>query len=430
MGIILRRGNNRRRRKIAIASFHQVWRAERRQLYHTLRERQIGRVGKGQGTAIKGEGPMAWSGKVLSLGAITSLPGYLRFAPFDLSWYDKPVAVKGQEQAIAAEEGRSSMGNDKAIQVQDLHKKFGDVYAVQGISFDVQAGEILSLLGPNGAGKSTTISMLACLLEPTQGDALVMGHSIRHEPMAVKAAIGVVPQEIALYDDLSARENLNFWGKMYGLRGQALKQRADEVLEIIGLTDRQKGRVGKFSGGMKRRLNIGIALLNRPQVLILDEPTVGIDPQSRRNILDSVKELNRQGTTVLYTTHYMEEAQELSDHIAIMDQGRIIALGTHQELVKIVGELDRVEVTLNASPEQVLATWQATEGVHQVTAEINPETNSHDGRVLLLVEDSNQVLPRLFESAARAGVRITSVSIQEPNLEAVFLHLTGRALRD
>jgi len=314
------------------------------------------------------------------------------------------------------------MNNDKAIRVQDLHKDFGDVYAVQGVSLDVQAGEIFSLLGPNGAGKSTIISMLSCLLEPTQGDARVFGHSITREPMAVKAAIGVVPQEIALYEDLSARENLNFWGKMYGLRGAALKQRVDEVLEVIGLTERQKGRVGKFSGGMKRRLNIGIALLHRPQVIIMDEPTVGIDPQSRRNILDSVKELNRQGATVLYTTHYMEEAQELSDHIAIMDQGKMIAYGTHDELVKIVGEMDRLDLTINTEPAQVIEQWQATEGVHQVTVA--------DGTLTLLVDDSNLVLPRLFESVTQAGVRITSVEIQEPNLEAVFLHLTGRALRD
>jgi ABC-2 type transport system ATP-binding protein len=314
------------------------------------------------------------------------------------------------------------MNNDKAIQVQGLHKKFEDIHAVQGVSFDVQAGEIFSLLGPNGAGKSTIISMLACLLGPTQGDALVMGHSILRDPMAVKAAIGVIPQEIALYEDLSARENLNFWGKMYGLRSGALRQRVDEVLEVIGLAERQKGRVSKFSGGMKRRLNIGIALLHRPQVIIMDEPTVGIDPQTRRNILDNVKELNQQGMTVLYTTHYMEEAQELSDHIAIMDQGQVIAQGTHDELVKIVGQLDRIDLTINAESERVLEQWQATEGVHQVTAQ--------DGMLTLLVEDSNVVLPRLFESASQTGVRITSVEIQEPNLEAVFLHLTGRALRD
>lgn len=314
------------------------------------------------------------------------------------------------------------MNNDQAIQVRDLHKNFEDIHAVQGVSFDVRAGEIFSLLGPNGAGKSTIISMLACLLEPSQGDALVMAHSILRQPMAVKEAIGVVPQEIALYEDLSACENLSFWGKMYGLRGAALKQRVDEVLEVTGLTERQKGRVSKFSGGMKRRLNIGIALLHRPQVIIMDEPTVGIDPQTRRNILDNVKELNQRGMTVLYTTHYMEEAQELSDHIAIMDRGEIIAQGTHDELVKIVGELDRIDLVISAQSERVLEQWQETEGVHQVSAD--------DSQLTLLVDDSNLVLPRLFESATGVGVRITSVEIQEPNLEAVFLHLTGRALRD
>ena len=314
------------------------------------------------------------------------------------------------------------MENHFAIHVQGLQKRFGEIRAVQDVSFDVAQGDIFSLLGPNGAGKSTIISMLSCLLEPTQGDAQVMGHSIRRETMAVRSAIGTGPQEIAVYGDLSARENLAFWGKMYGLRGPALRRRIDEVLEIIGLGDRQKGAVNKFSGGMKRRLNVGIALLHKPAVLILDEPTVGIDPQSRRHILDNVKELNRQGMTVLYTTHYMEEAQELSDRIAIMDQGRLVAHGSHDELVQIVGELDRVDLAINAESERVIETWRATEGVHQVSAD--------DSTLSLLVNDSNLVLPSLFESAGRLGTRITSVEIHEPNLEAVFLHLTGRALRD
>jgi len=309
-----------------------------------------------------------------------------------------------------------------AIEIMKLKKSFGDFQAVQDASFHVDSGEVLSLLGPNGAGKSTTISMLSGLLAPTEGDACIMGHSIIKEPEAAKASLGVVPQDIALYPDLSARENLVFWGKMYGLRGAALKSRVDEVLEIIGLTDRQKDHVGKFSGGMKRRVNIGAALLHKPAVIIMDEPTVGIDPQSRRHILDNVKELNQQGMTVLYTTHYMEEASELSNHIAIMDKGKVIAYGTHDELIKMVGEQTRIDVTLNAEAEKVLASWRATQGVSKI--------DSTDGKVTALVDDSNRVLPRLFDAASKQGVRVTSVDIQEPNLETVFLHLTGRALRD
>ncbi len=309
-----------------------------------------------------------------------------------------------------------------AIQVIDLHKSFGELKAVQGVSFDVQQGEILSLLGPNGAGKTTTISMLSCLLRPDSGDALIMGHSIKSDQMGVKAALGVVPQEIALYEDMSARENLTFWGKMYGLRGAALRNRVDEVLNVIGLADRAKEFIKKYSGGMKRRVNIGIALLHKPQVIFMDEPTVGIDPQSRRSILDSVLQLKKEGTTVLYTTHYMEEAQELSDHIVIMDHGKVIASGTHEELVQIIGANDRISVTINAESARVIEAWKAAKGVKNVTG--------NDGTLTVLADDSNRVLPRLFETAANNGVRITSVAIQEPNLETVFLHLTGRALRD
>ncbi len=314
------------------------------------------------------------------------------------------------------------MNNSPAIEVLDLHRSFGDTKAVQGVSFDVQQGEIFSLLGPNGAGKTTTISMLSCLLRPDEGDARVMGHSIREDQMGVKSVLGVVPQEIALYEDLTARENLTFWGKMYGLRGGVLKMRVDEVLDVIGLRERAKETVEKYSGGMKRRVNIGVALLHKPKVIYMDEPTVGIDPQSRRNILDSVVALKDQGMTVLYTTHYMEEAQELSDHIGIMDHGKMIANGTHDELVKLVGGQTRIDLTLNMEASAVLNEWRAVEGVTQVSAE--------DGLVSVLVDDSNAVLPRLFDVTNRLAARITSVDIREPNLEAVFLHLTGRALRD
>jgi len=309
-----------------------------------------------------------------------------------------------------------------AIQVQALQKAFGETQAVQGVSFQVQQGEIFSLLGPNGAGKSTTISMLSCLLRPDHGDARVMGHSIREDPLHVKAVLGVVPQEIALYEDLSARENLTFWGKMYGLRGSPLRRRVDEVLEVIGLTERARERVAKYSGGMKRRVNIGVALLHKPRVIYMDEPTVGIDPQSRRNILDSVVALKNGGMTVLYTTHYMEEAQELSDHVAIMDHGRLIACGTQEELVKLVGQQTRIDLTVNTEAGKVMEAWKAVDGVTSLSAE--------EGLITVLVGDSNVVLPHLFEAATRLSARITSVEIREPNLEAVFLHLTGRALRD
>ncbi|NCF64493.1 MAG: ATP-binding cassette domain-containing protein [Chloroflexi bacterium] len=309
-----------------------------------------------------------------------------------------------------------------AIQVENLDKRFDDIHAVDNISFNVQQGEIFSLLGPNGAGKSTTISMISGLLSPDEGDASILGHSITQHGADAKACIGIVPQEIALYEDLTARENMEFWGKMYGLRGQELRQRVDEVLQMIGLTERQKDRIEKYSGGMKRRVNIGVALLHKPAVIIMDEPTVGIDPQSRRHILDGVKELQAEGATILYTTHYMEEAQELSDHIAIMDNGQIMASGTHDELVRLIGRQDQIDLQLSAPSEQVIAQWQEIPGVAQVAVE--------NGLVTILADDSNVILPRLFDVANENEVRITAVDIQEPNLESVFLHLTGRALRD
>ncbi|HOG79256.1 MAG TPA: ATP-binding cassette domain-containing protein, partial [Anaerolineaceae bacterium] len=235
---------------------------------------------------------------------------------------------------------------------------------------------------------------------------------------------GVVPQEIALYDDLTAAENLFFFGRMHGMGGAALKQRVAEVLEQVGLTDRAKSRVKTFSGGMKRRLNIGVGLLHRPQMVFMDEPTVGIDPQSRRNILDAVKELNRQGLTVLYTTHYMEEAQELSDRVGIIDHGELIACGTQKELTQLVGQHETLRLHLN---DEINADdlAQKLEALPQIL-----KASAADHQVVLMVTEAEEALPGVIATANALNIKIRSVDIEEPNLEAVFLHLTGRALRD
>ena len=312
------------------------------------------------------------------------------------------------------------------IETQALTKRFNGAAepAVNEVSFAVREGEIFSLLGPNGAGKTTTISMLSCLLRPTSGDAKVAGASVTNAPHQVKEVIGVVPQEIALYPKLSARENLYFWGRLYGMSGGRMKERVEEVLEIVGLKDRAKDRVETYSGGMQRRINIGVGLLHQPKLVYMDEPTVGIDPQSRRNILDTVLALNEQGMTVLYTTHYMEEAQELSDRIGIIDHGEMIALGTLPELTQLVGEQDIVElgITEEHSRPELIKALSAVEGVREVKAA--------NGNLRLIANDGNAALPDLITIANAQGARISDISVQEPNLEAVFLHLTGRALRD
>jgi ABC-2 type transport system ATP-binding protein len=310
------------------------------------------------------------------------------------------------------------------LEVQNLVKKYGDFTAVKGVSFDIQEGEIFSLLGPNGAGKTTTISMLSTLDVPSGGDALIGGYSIRRDPMTVKQLIGVVPQDLALYDDLSARENLSFWGQMYNLSGKALKVRIDEVLEQIGLSDKANQRVKTYSGGMKRRVNIGVGLLHKPRLLFMDEPTVGIDPQSRRAILDSVKELNRQGMTVLYTTHYMEEAAELSHRVGIIDHGELIALGTQAELTRQVGELEMLILHIGETedPAPLAEALRTVEGV--LRAELS------DHMITVMTPEAEDILAPVISRANEIGTRIRSVDIQEPNLESVFLKLTGRALRD
>jgi ABC-2 type transport system ATP-binding protein len=310
------------------------------------------------------------------------------------------------------------------LEVHDLVKQYGDFAAVKGISFDIQEGEIFSLLGPNGAGKTTTISVLSTLLAPTSGDATIGGHSVAKDAMAVKKVIGVVPQDIALYEDLTARENLTFWGQMYGLSGAPLRKRLGEVLEQIGLTDKANHRLKTYSGGMKRRVNIGVGLLHRPRLLFMDEPTVGIDPQSRRAILDTVKALNQQGVTVLYTTHYMEEAQELSHRVGIIDHGQMIALGTQKELTQQVGQRDTLR--LNVGEAQSAA--QLANALRSLPGVIHADASDHE--VVVMVPSAADVLAAVVTRANEIGVKLRSVDIEEPNLEAVFLNLTGRALRD
>jgi ABC-2 type transport system ATP-binding protein len=310
------------------------------------------------------------------------------------------------------------------LEARNLVKKYGDLTAVKDISFEIEQGTIFSLLGPNGAGKTTTISMLSTLISPTSGDATVDGHSITRDPLAVKRAIGVVPQEIALYEDLTALENLNFWGQMYGLSGKALTFRVEEVLEQVDLKDRAKERIKTYSGGMKRRINIAAGLLHKPRLLFMDEPTVGIDPQSRRAILESVKLLQQAGMTVLYTTHYMEEAQELSDRVGIIDHGELIALGTQKELTAQVGEMDTLILHLgeNEDPAHLAEMLSNLPGVLQA--------NPTDHEVAVVSASAEELLAPVISRANEMGIKIHSVDMREPNLEAVFLHLTGRALRD
>jgi len=310
------------------------------------------------------------------------------------------------------------------LEVQNLVKNYGDFQAVKGVSFNIQEGEIFSLLGPNGAGKTTTISMLSTLYEPTSGDATVAGYSVKKNPMGVRNAIGVVPQDLALYEDLTAKENLIFWGQMYNLSGKALSSRVDEVLEQIGLTDKAKNKVKTFSGGMKRRVNIGVGLLHKPKLLFMDEPTVGIDPQSRRAILDTVKDLNKKGMTVLYTTHYMEEAEELSDRVGIIDHGKLIAIGTQKELTKQVGETETLilHVSENEDPSALVSVLKGLPNV--IVA------NVVNNEISISTPSAKDVLVSVVTKANERGIKIHSIDIREPNLEAVFLHLTGRALRD
>ncbi len=308
------------------------------------------------------------------------------------------------------------------LEARGLRKAFKDLVAVKDVSFHIAEGETYGLLGPNGAGKTTTISMVCGLLERDAGEVQVDGREITTRSTDAKAAIGYVPQDIAIYPDLTARENLVFFGSLYGMAGKELAARVDEVLETIGLRERAKDRSAEFSGGMKRRLNIGIGLLHKPRLLMLDDPTVGVDPQSRNAILESVEQLSAEGMAVLYTTHYMEEAERLCDRVAIIDEGEIKAEGTRSELVRLVGERDKVRLGASGNLAGALPALQAVPGVESAS--------TGEERIDLIVEGADRALPLLLQAAAGAGLSVHSVEVEEPNLEAVFLHLTGKALRD
>ncbi len=308
------------------------------------------------------------------------------------------------------------------LECHDLHKSFGDPVAVNGVGFHIQEGETYGLLGPNGAGKTTTISMVCGLLERDSGEVLVDGVVLTPASVEVKSGIGYVPQDLAIYPDLTARENLNFFGHLYGMSSKDIRTRIGEVLEITGLTERADDPSKEFSGGMKRRLNIAIGLLHRPHLLILDEPTAGVDPQSRNAILENVSQLSDEGMAVLYTTHYMEEAERLCDRVGIIDLGELKAEGSRQELVGLVGEHDRLELS---------ATGDLDAGA-RAAAEISAvrEASVREGGIDLSVDQARNALPEILAKTTAAGLTIRSVEVKEPDLEAVFLHLTGKALRD
>jgi ABC-2 type transport system ATP-binding protein len=314
------------------------------------------------------------------------------------------------------------MSAENVLECRGLRRHFGEIVAVDGVGFHIAAGETYGLLGPNGAGKTTTISMIAGLLERDGGEVTVDGEPMTTRSVRAKSAIGYVPQDLAIYPDLSGRENLMFFARLYGMSTAEARRRSAEVLTLTGLADRAGDQAKHYSGGMKRRLNIGLGLLHRPRLLILDEPTVGVDPQSRNAILDSVAALSGAGMAVLYTTHYMEEAERLCDRIGIIDHGKLIAEGTRDDLVRMVGEGDQVRLSAAGDLARAAESLAARSWVRQARA--------LDGGIDLVVENARSELPAILSDVAAGGVAVRSVEVTEPDLEAVFLHLTGRALRD
>jgi len=306
------------------------------------------------------------------------------------------------------------------VEVDNLGKSFGAVEAVRGISFQIHEREAFALLGPNGAGKTTTLSMLATLLPPSYGDARIFGRSLASDLHTVRRLVGLVPQDISLYPNLTARENLVFFARIYGVARQRVWPRAQELLALVGLTDRADDLVETYSGGMKRRLNLACGLVHEPRLLLLDEPTVGVDAQSRQHILGAIKEIARRGTTVLYTTHYMEEAERLCDRIAIMDEGRIIAAGTLPELLQIVGIGEVIEIRNVSNGDQVRLST-----IPEVT-----RIETSDGVTRISVTNAGRALAAIAAIVGERPGAVEDLEVHPVNLERVFMHLTGKALRD
>lgn len=309
-----------------------------------------------------------------------------------------------------------------AISLKNLTKKFDGNVVVDNINLNIEQGEIYGFLGPNGAGKSTTISMICSLIHPTDGNIEIMGTNVKKDSREIKKKIGLVPQNIALYKDFTGYENIKFFAELYGLRGDVLKQRIKEALEFTGLLDVKDKKAKTYSGGMQRRLNIACALVHKPQIIIMDEPTVGIDPQSRNHIMNAVKKLNKEGTTIIYTTHYMEEAEALCSKIAIIDKGKIIVEGTKEELKNMISDKTTLAVTVNDVYKLDINQIKNVQGVQDVSVKENTL------RITSAKEVSN--LDKLINTIELSSAKIIDLGFKDISLETVFLSLTGRNLRD
>lgn len=308
------------------------------------------------------------------------------------------------------------------LEIRELTKKFGEFIAVDNMSLTVREGEIFGFLGANGAGKSTTINLIASLLRPSSGDIRILDQDIAKHSRFTKMNLGIVPQDLAIYKDMTAYENVSFFTGLYGLRGAELRERTEEALKFVGLEDKMKGYPKNFSGGMKRRLNIACAIAHRPKLIIMDEPTVGIDPHSRNYILNSVRKLNEMGCTIIYTSHYMEEVEEICSRLAIIDHGKIIAEGTKEQLVATITDVKEIRIELKKGSDNLLGILRGIPGVRNV------DMKEQTIRIFCDLEVDN--LGLILKALIDQDADIRSVEEQEPNLETVFLTLTGRTLRD